>query len=87
MSKTNLWRNKETLSVYNCIENDPNTREIARLTIYKFGKEVLKDFCYRLWPDGRTWENQKLSKVDWKELQEFYEKEVFGIEKKYELFP
>ena len=84
---SHLWRNKETFSVFQSLENDPQIRQITRQTIFNFGPESIREFCYRLWPDGRTPENRHLSKVDWKQLEEAYDKIIFGIENKYELFP
>ena len=67
--------------------SDPQTRELTRQTLYHFGTDAVREFCYRLWPDGRTPENQSLSKVDWQQIEDAYDKIIFGIEKKYELFP
>ena len=83
---SHLWRNKETFSVFESLEGDPKTKQLVRQTLFNFGTEAIKDLCYRLWPDGRTPENQRLSKVDWKQIHDAYDKIVFGIEKKYELF-
>lgn len=87
MKASQFWTNRETYSVWHSIETDKETKKIAYQTLYNFGTDSMKEFCYRLWPDGRTPENQKLSKVNWKQLHEVYDKVIFGIEEKYELFP
>lgn len=87
MKANQFWTNRETFSVWTSLETDAQTRSMVRHTIYNFGTDYIRDLCYRLWPDGRTPENKRLSKVDWKQLEEAYDKAVFNIEKKFELFP
>ena len=88
MSKdSSFWHNRQTFSVWLAIEGDKPTKRVVYHSLYNFGTESLRELCYRLWPDGRTPDNQKLSKANWKQLGKVYDKIIFGIENKYELFP
>tara|TARA_R110002020_G_scaffold66563_6_gene174958 strand:- start:135 stop:389 length:255 start_codon:yes stop_codon:yes gene_type:complete len=78
------FRNRETHSAWKHLRNEPTFHS----TIYNFGPEAVRDFCYRYWPTGETPDGSRLSKVDWQQLEAYFDYEIMGVEnlKKYELF-